>query len=247
MALAGKRIVVTRPADLVQGLATLIAGAGGEPLLYPAIEIRAPEDPGPAQALLARIATFDMAVFVSPSAVHSALALLSERAWPPQLRVAAVGGGTRRELELRGFGDVIAPPGQADSEALLALPELAQVAGMRVLVLRGAGGRELLGETLAARGAHVEYAECYRRVRPAADAMAKPSGTLHGICVNSATALENLLALLGREPLEHTPLFVSHARVARLARELGLGEAVVAGPGDAQMLACLLAYFGGTK
>lgn len=247
MALAGKRIVVTRPAELAQGLAALIAGAGGEPLLYPAIEIRAPADPGPALALLASIEAFDLAVFVSPSAVRCALALLRERAWPPRLRVAAVGSGTRRELETHGFRGVIAPPGQADSEALLALPELAQVAGMRVLVLRGAGGRELLGETLAARGARVDYAECYRRLRPANDAAAKPAGRLDGICVNSATALENLLALLGRERLARTPLFVSHARVARLARELGLGEAVVAGPGDAQMLARLLAYFGGTK
>lgn len=247
MALAGKRIVVTRPAEFAQGLAALIAGAGGEPLLYPAIEIRPAEDPGPAQARLAHLEAYDLAVFVSPSAVHRALALLRDRAWPPRLRVAAVGGGTRRELETHGFRGVIAPPGQADSEALLAQPELAQVAGMRVLILRGAGGRELLGETLAARGARVDVAECYRRVRPAADAAAKPAGRLDGLCVNSAAALENLLALLGRERLARTPLFVSHTRVAQLARESGLGEAVVAGPTDAEMLACLLAYFSGTK
>lgn len=247
MPLAGKRILVTRPRELSQGLAALIAGAGGEPLLYPAIEIRDPVDPAPALALLARIEEFDLAVFVSPSAVHKALELLRGRAWPKRLRVAALGAGTRRELEARGFRDIIAPAAQADSEALLALPELAQVAGARVLILRGAGGRELLGETLAARGARVAYAECYRRVRPAVDAAANPAGRLDAICVSSSEALDNLVAMLGHQRIAHTPLFVSHARVERMAFERGLREAVLAGPGDAEMLSRLLAYFGGTK
>jgi hypothetical protein len=42
-------------------------------------------------------------------------------------------------------------------------------------------------------------------------------------------------------------VFVPHERVARLARELGLPAPVLAGPGDAQMLARLVAYFGGAK
>ncbi len=247
MPLAGKRIVVTRPRELSQGLAALIASEGGEPLLYPAIEIRAPEDLRPALAFLERIEEFDLAVFVSPSAVHRALALLRGRTWPQRLRVAAIGAGTRHELEARGFRDVIAPAAPADSEALLGLPEMAQVAGARVLILRGAGGRELIGETLAARGARVAIAECYRRVRPAADAAALPAGRLDAICVSSGEALENLIALLGLERLARTPVFVPHARVVRLAREIGLREAVLAGPGDAQMLARMLAYFGGTK
>lgn len=247
MALEGKRILVTRPRGLAQGLAALIAGEGGEPLYFPAIEIRDPEDPAPARALLARLEEFDLAVFVSPSAVRKALELAAGRAWPPRLRLAAPGAGTRRELEAHGFRGVLAPAAQADSEALLALPALAQVAGANVLILRGAGGRELLGETLAARGARVQYAECYRRARPAPGAAPAPEGSLHGICVGSAEALENLVALLGRERLAHTPLFVPHERVERVAREMGLGEAVLAGPGDAGMLAALVAYFGGAK
>lgn len=241
MTLAGKRIVVTRPRELAQGLAALIRQAGGEPLLFPAIEIRDPEDAGPALALLGRLQEFDLAVFVSPSAVRKALELAAGRAWP---RVAAVGTGTRQELEQRGFRNVLAPAGQADSEALLALPELAQVAGIRVLILRGAGGRELLGETLAARGAKVDYAQCYRRVRPEVRPL---EGRIDALCVGSGEALTNLAALLGRERLEHAPVFVSHLRVAAQAADLGLQRPVLAGPGDAEMLAALVAYFGAAK
>jgi len=240
--LAGKRVVVTRPRELAQGLAARIRQAGGEALLFPAIEIRDPQDPARVRKLLGRLREFDLAVFVSPSAVRKALELAEGRDWP---RVAAVGEGTRRELEQCGFRDVIAPAGRADSEALLALPALAQVAGSRVLILRGAGGRELLGETLAARGAKVETAECYRRVRPPAAPL--PEGRVDAFCVSSGEALRNLVALLGRERVAQAPLFVPHERVAGAARELGLREPVLAGPGDAEMLAALVAYFGGAK
>ncbi len=244
MSLAGKRVVVTRPRELAQGLAALIRQAGGEALLFPAIEIRDAEDPEPARALLGRLREFDLAVFISPSAVRKALELAAGRAWP---RVAAAGSGTRQELERRGFQNVVAPAGQADSEALLALPELAEVAGSRVLILRGTGGRELLGETLAARGATVECAECYRRVRPQAGATPPPAGRIDALCVSSGEALTNLVALLGRARLSDTTLFVSHPRVEAQARELGLRRPVLAGPGDGDMLAALVAYFAAGK
>jgi uroporphyrinogen-III synthase len=161
------------------------------------------------------------------------------------VRAAALGAGTRRELEARGVRDLIAPEDGADSEALLALAPLREVAGARVLILRGAGGRELIAETLAARGARVEVVECYRRARPAGTAA--PGGTLDAVCANSGETLDNLAALLGLARLRAAPLFVPHERVAQRARELGFAAVEVAGPGDAQMLARLLAYFGGAK
>jgi uroporphyrinogen-III synthase len=243
-ALAGRRILVTRPRELAQGLATLVREAGGEPLLYPALEIREVSDPAPARALIARLGEFDLAVFVSPTAVRKALELAAGAPWPAALRVAAVGGGTRRALEAAGFREVIAPAsGAEDSEGLLALPALASA--RRVAVFRGEGGRERLGEALGARGARVEYAECYRRAPPAAGAA--PAGRIDAICASSGEALRNLVALLGRERVAQPPLFVPNARVAAVARGLGLRAPVLAGPGDAQMCAALVAYFGDAK
>lgn len=243
-ALAGRRILVTRPRELAQGLAARIAAAGGEPVLFPAIEIRDPDDVAAARAALGRVQEFELAVFVSPSAVRKAFELLA-RPWPRGPRVAALGEGTRRELEARGLSEIIAPQAGADSEALLAQPQLRDVDGWRVLVVRGAAGRELLTETLAARGARVASVACYRRARPARGA--PPGGALDAACANSGETLENLVALLGPARLRDTPLFVPHERVARLAREMGFSAVEVAGPGDEQMLAHLLAYFGGAK
>jgi uroporphyrinogen-III synthase len=241
MSLAGRGVVVTRPGALAAGLAERIEAAGGRAIRFPAIEI---EDL-PLPDALRRAANYDLVIFVSPTAVDRATR--DNRRWP---RAAAVGAGTRQALEARGIAPVIAPQGEADSEALLALPELRQVAGQRVLIVRGQGGRALLGEALAARGAWVDYAECYRRTRPRADPAALLSswadGAVHAVTVNSGEALENLAALLGEAGaarLRATPLFVPHARVAAQAERLGVRQAFVAGPTDDEMLRRLVAYF----
>ena len=139
--LVGKRILVTRPREQAAGLAALIREEGGEPILFPAIEIGDLADLTAFHAITDRLETFDLAIFISPTAVQRALDLLQARrkgrAWPARLQVAAIGRGTARELERSGFPGVLAPAAEADSEALLALPALATVAGKRVVVFRG--------------------------------------------------------------------------------------------------------------
>ncbi|MHB8668081.1 MAG: uroporphyrinogen-III synthase [Burkholderiales bacterium] len=250
-ALAGRRVVVTRPAGQSAHMAALIRAAGGEPVLFPALEIFDARDLRPVLALIERLDAFDLAVFVSANAVEKALALVrARRTWPPALRVATVGRGSERELRRHGFAAVIAPSERFDSEALLDLPELKQVQGRRVVIFRGEGGRELLGDTLAARGAVVEYAECYRRDRPRADPAPLLAlwarGALDAFTVTSSEGLANLHQLLGADGarcLQDTPLFVPHQRIAAAARALGVRNVVLTGPGDEGMVAELAAFF----
>ena len=236
--LQDRGIVVTRPRELAAALATLISEAGGRPLLFPAIEIA--ELPGWAAP---RLHGGDLAVFVSPTAVHKALPRLG--GLPAGVRAAAVGAGTRRELERHGVRGVLAPSGAADSEALLALPELGDMAGRRVVIFRGEDGRALLGDALESRGALVEHVACYRRLRPQGDAgpLVADWPRVHAVTVSSGEGLDNLTGMLGLPLLGTRPLFVPHARIARQARDLGLAEVVVAGAGDAEMLERLVAYF----
>ena len=256
--LAGRRIVVTRPAGQAQGLSALIREAGGEPLELPAIEIRDLADLAPFFAVADRLDAFDYAIFVSRNAVRKALVLLGERRggrpWPVHLRVATVGSGSREELAAHGYTAVIAPAGQPDSEALLALPEFTDVAGKRIVIFRGEGGRRFLADALAARGALVEHAACYCRTLPEAGgaqlAAAWEGGKVDALLLSSGDALANLLQMLGTDGpqrLAGTTLFVSHPRVADEAARQGLGRSLVAGPGDAQMVAALVAYFGGAS
>ena len=236
----------------------LIRQAGGEPLEVPALEIRDLAELAPFHAAIERLDSFDTAIFVSRNAVRKAFALMDGRRgvrpWPAQVRVATVGNGSREELETRGISGVIAPDDGSDSEALLALPDFANVAGKRIVIFRGEGGRTVLGDTLTARGALVEHAACYRRARPAGSGAlldaALNAGKVDAVTVSSGEGLANLLAMLGGEALRRlagVALFVSHPRVASEAAGHGLERVIVAGPGDAKTAAALVAYFGGAS
>ena len=247
--LQGRAVLVTRPAHQAEKLARLISEANGVAVRFPALAIDPPSDPTRVKELLLGLQTFHLAVFVSGNAVDHGLALLGST-WPPAVAVAAVGEGSAAALRGHGIATVIAPSGSADSESLLAAPQLQNLQGKRVLILRGEGGRELLAEELRVRGADVTYVECYRRVRPYADPSAIISrweqGALHAVTAMSGETLDNLEAMLGprgQQLLRTTPLFVPHASIAERARRIGLMEVAVTPPGDEGVVRGLRTWF----
>ena len=229
--LGGAGVLVTRPAHQADRLCRLIEAHGGRAVRFPALEIREPRNPEVARALLAAANGFDLLIFVSANAVERAAADLPTPLSPP---IAAVGEATARALRRHGLVPSILPLGGADSEGLLAAPALADVTGKRVLIVRGEGGRALLGDTLGARGAAVRHAEIYRRALPAADPAALLAGwreTVDVVTVTSRELLDNLLVLLGdagRALLLATPLVVISDRLAAAARAAGFGRVTVA-------------------
>jgi uroporphyrinogen-III synthase len=250
--LSGRAIVITRPREHAARLAEAVRDAGGDPVVFPVIEIGAARDREALARVIARLETFDLAIFISESAVaRGCEAVLAVRPWPKHPRVAAVGRATARALERLGFGSVLAPQGQGDSEALAALPELQDLRGRSVVVFRGEGGREWLRDELEIRGAAVEYAECYRRSPPASPDLGPllarwQRGGVDAVAISSGEGLANLFALLGptgRNYLCATPVFVSHPRIAALARELGVREVVLTAPGEDASVAGMLGFF----
>ena len=166
---------------------------------------------------------------------------------PPSLKIATVGQGSAKALRELSIANVIAPTERFDSEGLLALPELQNVAGWRVMIFRGDGGRELLGDTLKVRGATVEYATCYQRSKPQQDASVLLSNASDAITVTSSEALGYLWQMLNgsaRVVLRDTPLFVPHARIAELAREQGWLQVQLTASGDDGLLSALITWAG---
>ncbi|WP_371324454.1 uroporphyrinogen-III synthase [Dechloromonas sp. ZY10] len=250
--LAGRTIVVTRPLAQCGPLAEAIRAAGGEPLVFPLLEILPADDPAPLVAAVEQLASYRVAIFISPNAVDHALpAIIAAGGWPAGLLPAAVGQGTVKALAAHGVHGCIAPTERFDSEALLELPELARerIAGQRIAIFRGDGGRELLGDTLRARGATVDPVTCYRRLGPSAGAQpllaAWKNRSLDALTVSSSEGLRYLWDLLpeeGRLALAETPVFVPHARIAENAKIIGLQKIILTEAADQGILRALRAY-----
>ena len=246
--LHGAGIVITRPARQAAGLASEIAALGGKPLVFPAIVILPPADASALREAQRRLADYDIAVFVSGNAVEYGVG--DAAAWPAHLPALAPGTGTAAALVAVGIHNVRIPATTMDSEGLLTLPELANVAGKRIVVFRGETGRELLKSALEARGASVTQVECYRRARPEGGASglieAWREKRIDAVTLTSSEGLDNLWAILdaeGQRYLAATPAFVPHPRIAERAKALGLRETILTPPADAGLLAALLEYF----
>jgi len=219
--LAGIRVLVTRPAHQAENLCRMIEAEGGTAVRLPLLTIEPATQLAEARRRLA--VPRDLWIFTSANAVRHAQPLIAGP-WPA--RVAAIGPATADALALAGQADAVTPLSGSSSEALLELPELQSLAGARVLIVTGEGGRDLLERGLAARGAAVERAEVYRRVPLPypPDAVASALRKCDVVVVTSGELLEQLLRLTpegSRAALLKKPLVVPAARVVEKARELG--------------------------
>jgi len=253
--LDGLGVVVTRPREQAERVVAALEAEGARAFSFPLIAIEAMEDPEPARRIVARLESFDLALFVSANAVRHGLALVrAGRAWPPALPCLAIGRATARAIAAEGLA-VLAEPRVETSEGLLELPALAaaRVRGRRVALFRGQGGRPLLARALRARGATVEEAIVYRRTRPAVDVATLVRGAREGaidaILITSGEALEHLLEVMGAEgraALDGVRLVVAGERLAALARERGFGPQtlVASGAGEAALVEALCRHAG---
>jgi uroporphyrinogen-III synthase len=251
------QVVITRPRQQAEPLARAVAALGRTPVLLPLLEISPLPDEGELRTVLAGLASYALVAFVSPNAIEAAFAHIAR--WPEGVDVAVVGEGSRAALAKHGVVEgsvrIHCPPDPAhsDSEHLLQALDLAQLAGRRVLVVRGEGGRELMPEALRGAGAAVETVAAYRRAVPALNP--ELATRLRGLLaasndwiITSSEALRGLVSLvdqLGAEPealhqqLRGQRLIVPHARILETARGLGFTRLTLTGSGDERLLAAL--------
>jgi uroporphyrinogen-III synthase len=155
-------ILVTRSEPGASELEAALQEAGYTVRRCPVLEIRRIDDPA-SESAIAELDRFDTAICVSGHAARFALDLI-DAAWRqrPELTWIAVGGATVRALADRGVA--AQRPATESSEGILALAALGRPAGKRVLICAGRGGRPLLAQELARRGANVTSLMLYARV-----------------------------------------------------------------------------------
>ena len=148
------RVVVTRPAHQASALLERIAALGATPITLPLIDITPTIDTPAVVQRMHRLAEYDWLVFVSANAANcGCMAIRAHATSPVAARIAAIGPATARTLAQQGLKVDLLPEGPSRSESLLALAPLSAVAGKRILIFRGDGGRETLRNRLRERGA----------------------------------------------------------------------------------------------
>jgi len=244
--LAGLRVLVTRPVDQAEELATAIEAAGGVAIRFPAIRISGLE-PNVIATAFAALPEPDIAIFVSSNAVIHGLSCVRKS----NAQLAAIGPATAATLQQAGRPADISPGSGFDSEQLLKQPALQNVRGKRIVIVRGQSGRALLGDTLTDRGASVHYLAVYRREKstvPAEEIVRLDSAWQdHGIdCVTvmSVETLQGLMQLLpptSLDRLRETPLVAPGERVIQTIMELvpGIPAIKASGPRTADILNAL--------
>ncbi|MEQ1529664.1 MAG: uroporphyrinogen-III synthase [Methylococcales bacterium] len=245
MSLNGIRVLVTRPAQQAQNLSSLLEQHGAIPVLLPTLAIEEVHNDQLIADTLQNPNGYQWLIFISVNAVNFALKAnggkIPASKWPC---VAAVGQATANALTAAGFSVQAVPEQGFNSATLLAMPQLQQVQGQQVLIVRGVGGREELADTLRARGAQVTYLEVYKRIIPSIDSSAVREllsrNNIQIITVTSSEALQNLLIMLGEN--NHKLLFelllvVVSDRIKDIAAEMGFKRITVTkNPSDAALL-----------
>ncbi len=191
----------------------------------------------------------DLVIFVSRYAVAYGARLVPPH---PRVQVGAIGPSTAKALVECGLNVHIEPPdGGFTTEALLQHPALQRLDGRSVLIVRGKGGRELLGCKLLQRGAELSYAEVYHRVMPPGDAAPVIAHwQQHGIDLITATSvqtLQNLQQLLGdsaADILSSARLVTASERVVQRARSMAVQQRplMASGPDNRALLEAILGW-----
>ena len=221
--LDGWNVLVTRPEQQAQKLRELLVSAGGNAIVFPTIEVV------PIEFDDVDLLQYDVIIFVSRNAVSYFADRITQSVAESTLLVS-VGKGSADSMRLHGVRVDLQPDRSVGSEGLLMMPELVEMSGKRVLIVRGKGGRELLADTLVQRGAEVRYIEVYERTLPSPNIeQCERALTANCVVCTSVEGVKNLGLLLqdSLKALLDKPMFVMSERIKNYAVSLGFENVLV--------------------
>jgi len=217
------RLLVTRFSPHAARLAALLNAQGIFAVAQPLLSVR--KTPEFAHSSCVFTKNYDYIIAVSRNAVDYTNQALAENNWPRSCYLA-VGKGTQAALWRATGQTVFVPEGPFDSEGLLALPCLAQIYNKRILILRGLGGRELLAESLTARGAMVDYYQPYQRVAINLNGFLMVEQwqlqNINGIIISSVALLNRLLEVVPQDALTWLKTMTIYAPSKRITEQASL-------------------------
>ncbi|MGI6070709.1 MAG: uroporphyrinogen-III C-methyltransferase [Blautia sp.] len=245
--LSGWKVLLTRPRDLISGMAVKLRAKGAEVLELPAIRTEPREDQSALLLALDRIGTYQWLVFTSPTGVRVFFEEMAKAGRDirslANVRIAAIGKGTEGKLRDRGlFVDLM--PEIYDGDHLGETLARECSPGVRVLIPRAGKGNAHLVELLEEAGAYVDDVPIYDTVYDSQElidesrefaagsidcAVFTSASTVKGF-VESTKGLDYRLvkaACIGRQTMEAAKAFGMTAYMAEKATMDSLVELVI--------------------
>ncbi len=227
-ALAGKRVLVTRPRHQAAALSELLREAGALPIELPVIEI-VPSASAELIGSLRRLDEYDWLVFTSANTVRIVGELLDPG---HQAQIAVIGDATASALDERGL-TVDLVPDEFVAEAVLEALIQRGVTGKRVLLPQAEIARDVLANGLRDAGAIVDVVAAYStRLPEQVDqriVAAVLAGEIDIVTVTSPSTVRNLLTLIGGSLPAATTVACIGPVTAEAARQAGLRVDIMAG------------------
>ena len=200
--LAGRRVVVTRPAEQARALVERLAKLGAEVVAVPLIEIVPVATSREIDAALGSLDRYDVIVVTSANGADCLADRLGDHALalPAGALALAVGEATAARMAAHGLR-VDRVPRQATGAAIVATLTADGIAGARVLLPRARDGRPELPAGLRAAGAIVDDVAFYDTVActPAPHAVERALDA-DLIVLTAPSAVEVLAGCIGSGP-----------------------------------------------
>lgn len=218
--LAGKRVLVTRTAEQAGPLVELLLAQGADVIAIPAIHI---EFIRPSPALdhcLRRLPYYQWLVLSSANGVAALSERMKELGISPEafahMQCVAVGSATADAMRARGLRVDIVPQEYVAESVVAAIRH--EVAGKKVLLIRGTLARDVIPKALEEVGATVDTADAYHTVIPA-DSVAKVRQAFLSVTppdivtFTSSSTVNNFIRLMNASGFSERPATLQAASI----------------------------------
>ena len=235
--LFGQNVVVTRAREQASKLTDALEELGACCIEVPAIALREPSDAyAAADAAIAELSSYDWIIFTSANGVRRFFARLFAAGRDARAlgscHIAAIGSATAASLRECGLAaDVV--PAEYRAEAVVEALADSVGQGTRILLPRAQEAREVLPDSLRAKGAVVDVVPVYETVAAAEDTEGickkLAAGEIQWVTFTSSSTVTNFLKIIKDTALlKHTRTACIGPVTAETCRKNGIEPDVVA-------------------
>ncbi|MFN8058778.1 MAG: uroporphyrinogen-III C-methyltransferase [Vicinamibacterales bacterium] len=234
--LFGRRIVVTRSREQAGELVERLEELGAEPIEASSVRIEPVHDPRGLDEALAKASTFDWIVFTSANGVDHFMRRLFAGSRDARAlsgpHICTIGPSTAERFGRYGIRADLRPAEHHPDALASAMRAMRELDGARVLLVRGEGAREVLGDEFRKCGATVTDVAAYHMVRET-----QTDGetdifkmlldrNVDVVTFTSPTAVSNFVDALGEEPAADLLRNVQVASIGPVTAEAALQHGI---------------------